>query len=159
MIIQGARSDEPDASLIKVLIKAHEFWYKLVNGDGSSIAELAKREGVTGSYVTRLVRLTFLAPDIVKDILDGRHPPTVNAAKLLKDTRLPLDVALGSAPMPVLAAADRVRAGHVDHRSRCTGGRDGRLCLPTPAADLPRAGYHDGDTRWQRAYGNPAGPS
>ena len=91
MIIQGARSDEPDASLIKVQIKAHEFWYKLVNGDGSSIAELAKREGVTGSYVTRLVRLTFLAPDIVKDILDGHHPPTVNAAKLLKDTRLPLD--------------------------------------------------------------------
>ena len=43
MIIQGARSDEPDASLIKVLIKAHEFWYKLVNGDGSSIAELARR--------------------------------------------------------------------------------------------------------------------
>ncbi len=39
---------------------------------------------------TRLVRLTFLAPDIVKDILDGHHPPTVNAAKLLKDTRLPL---------------------------------------------------------------------
>ena len=40
---------------------------------------------------TRLFRLAFLAPDIVTAILDGRHPSTVNAAKLLKDTRLPLD--------------------------------------------------------------------
>jgi hypothetical protein len=35
--------------------------------------------------------LAFLAPDIVTAILDGRHPPTVNAAMFLKDTRLPLD--------------------------------------------------------------------
>ena len=55
------------------------------------MSEIAKREGVAGSYVTRLFRLAFLAPDIVTAILDGRHPPTVNAAKLLKDTRLPLD--------------------------------------------------------------------
>ncbi len=26
-----------------------------------------------------------------KDILDGRHPPTLNAARLLRDSRLPLD--------------------------------------------------------------------
>ena len=91
MFIQGARSDEPDASLIKVLIKAHQLRDKLFNGDGASVSEIAKREGIGGSYFTRLLRLTFLAPDIVKDILDGRHPPTVNATQLLKDTRLPLD--------------------------------------------------------------------
>ena len=91
MIIDGARSDEPDRNLIKLLIKAHELRDGLLNGDGTSITELAKREALTGSYVTRLFRLTFLAPDIVKDILDGRHPPTLNAARLLKDSRLPLD--------------------------------------------------------------------
>ncbi len=91
MILAGARSGEPDASLIKLLFKAHEFRAKLFNGDGASVSEIAKREGVAGSYVTRLFRLAFLAPDIVAAILDGRHPPTVNAAKLLKDTRLPLD--------------------------------------------------------------------
>jgi site-specific DNA recombinase len=32
----------------------------------------------------------FPGPDIVKDILDGRHPPTLTAAKLMRDTRLPL---------------------------------------------------------------------
>ena len=52
MIIDGARSDEPDVSLIKLLINAHELRDGLLNGDGISIAELSKRESLTGSYVS-----------------------------------------------------------------------------------------------------------
>jgi hypothetical protein len=37
-----------------------------------SAGELAEAEGVTRSFVTRLLRLTLLAPDIVEGILDGR---------------------------------------------------------------------------------------
>ncbi len=36
--------------------------------------ELAEAEGVTRSFVNRLLRLTLLAPDIVEVILDGRQP-------------------------------------------------------------------------------------
>ena len=42
-------------------------------------------------YVTRLFRLTLLAPDIVSAILSGRHPPELTARRLMDDTRLPLD--------------------------------------------------------------------
>jgi len=80
----------PDINLIRLLVKAEQIRGKLFSGDGSSIAELARREGISDSYVTRQLRLTFLAPDIVKDILDGRHPPSVTAAKLMRNTRLPL---------------------------------------------------------------------
>ncbi len=45
---------------------------------------------MTPSYFTRLVRLTFLAPDITRAILEGRHPPTLTAAKLKEASRLPL---------------------------------------------------------------------
>ena len=38
-------------------------------------AALAEREGVSPSYFTRLVRLSYLAPDITQAILDGRQPP------------------------------------------------------------------------------------
>ncbi len=38
MIIDGARSDEPDRKLIKLLIKAHELRDKLQNSDGTGIA-------------------------------------------------------------------------------------------------------------------------
>jgi site-specific DNA recombinase len=46
---------------------------------------------MTGSSFTRLIRLTFLAPDIIRAILDGRHPPELSARRLLADTRFPLD--------------------------------------------------------------------
>ena len=40
----------------------------------ATIEELAKAEGVTPSYMSRVLRLTLLAPDIVEAILDGRQP-------------------------------------------------------------------------------------
>ena len=53
-------------------------------------AALAKREGVSPSYFTRLVRLSYLAPDITRAILDGRQPRGLTADKLLVRSRLPL---------------------------------------------------------------------
>ena len=75
MLIDGAEpfaTAKPDARLIKLLIRACRFGITLVDGDGVSFAELAKREGVSPSYFTRLVRLSYLAPDITQAILDGR---------------------------------------------------------------------------------------
>jgi hypothetical protein len=53
-------------------------------------AALAKREGVSPSYFTRLVRLSFLAPDITQAILEGRQPSDMTPNKLLAHSRLPL---------------------------------------------------------------------
>ncbi len=39
----------------------------------------------------RLLRLSFLAPDIVAAILEGHQPPELTAHKLMRDTRLPLE--------------------------------------------------------------------
>ena len=55
------------------------------------LKEIAAEEGISSSYVTRLLRLAFLAPDIVTAILNGRHPPQLTANRLMDDTRLPLD--------------------------------------------------------------------
>src|SRR5215471_17347186 len=65
---------KPDARLIKLLIRARRFNTTLVGSDGVPCAELARREGVSPSYFTRLVRLSYLAPDITQAILDGRQP-------------------------------------------------------------------------------------
>lgn len=90
MVIEGAHAGAPDDTLIKLVVKAFALRDKLLTGDGISIDELSAREKLTGSYATRLLRLTFLAPDLVRDILDGRHPPTLTANNLMADTRLPL---------------------------------------------------------------------
>jgi len=79
-----------DARLIKLLIRAHRFNATLVDSDGVPFAALAKCEGVSPSYFTRLVRLGYLAPDITQAILDGRQPRHLTADKLLAHSRLSL---------------------------------------------------------------------
>jgi hypothetical protein len=81
---------KPDARLIKLLVKARRFNAALVDGDPMPFATLAKREGVSRSYFTRLVRLSYLATDITEAILDGRQPRDLTADKLLAHSRLPL---------------------------------------------------------------------
>jgi hypothetical protein len=56
----------------------------------SVLAVLAEREGVSRSYFTRVVRLSYLAPDITQAILDGHQPRDLTAEKLLAHSRLPL---------------------------------------------------------------------
>ena len=81
---------KPAARLIKLLIRAHRFNTTLVDGDSVPFAALAEREGVSPSYFTRLVRLSYLAPDITQAILDGRQPRDLTADQLLAHSRLPL---------------------------------------------------------------------
>ena len=57
---------------------------------GKTISELAGEAGVGGSYFTRILRRSFLAPDVVKTILRDRHPIELTAKKLASDTRLPV---------------------------------------------------------------------
>jgi len=93
MLIDGAdpcATAKPDARLVKLLIRARRFNATLLDSDGVPFAALAKRQGVSPSYFTRLVRLSYLAPDITEAILDGRQPRNLTADKLLAHSRLPL---------------------------------------------------------------------
>ena len=56
----------------------------LESGEFATIAELAEREGIAPSYMTRVLRLTLLAPDIVEAILDGKPGPEVTLTRVLK---------------------------------------------------------------------------
>ena len=67
----GARLHaSPSASLIKLLVKARRWWAELLAGE-IDVTRLASREGVTSSYLTRVVRLAFLSPRVVEAILAG----------------------------------------------------------------------------------------
>jgi len=93
MLIEGTdpfATAKPDPRLVKLLTRARQFNATLLGSDGVPFAALAKREGVSPSYFTRLVRLSYLAPDITEAILDGRQPRGLTADKLLAHSRLPL---------------------------------------------------------------------
>jgi hypothetical protein len=56
----------------------------LDSGEFATTAELAEREGIASSFMTRVLSLTLLAPDIVEAILDGRQRPEVTLARVLE---------------------------------------------------------------------------
>ena len=92
LIVQGAANDAgPDRSLVRLLVRAFAIREKLDRNSDLTMQQVADAEGVGPSYVTRLLRLTFLAPDIVAAILDGRQPVELTANRLMGDTRLPLE--------------------------------------------------------------------
>ena len=64
---------------------------RLLDEQSLLLKEIAAEEGISGSYATRLLRLAFIAPDIVTAILNGKHSPQLTANRLMDDTRLPLD--------------------------------------------------------------------
>jgi hypothetical protein len=71
-----------DNTLVKALARGFRWKRMLESGEFATIAELAQREGITLSYLTRVLRLTLLAPDIVEGILDGTQGPEVTLVRL-----------------------------------------------------------------------------
>jgi len=65
---------QADDSLIKALARAFRWKRMLESGEFSTITELAQRERIAAPFLTRTMRLTQLAPDLVEAILDGRQP-------------------------------------------------------------------------------------
>ncbi|MCG6115668.1 MAG: hypothetical protein MEQ84_10770 [Mesorhizobium sp.] len=80
MHLRDGAPQEPkaDNTLVKALARAFRWRRMLESGEFATIAELAERERIAPSYMTRVMRLTLLAPDIVEAILEGRHSPESN---------------------------------------------------------------------------------
>ena len=73
-----------DNTLIKALARAFRWKRMLATGAFTTIAELAGHEGIAPSYMTRVLRLTLLAPDIIEAILDGKQGPEMTLAQVLE---------------------------------------------------------------------------
>jgi hypothetical protein len=80
----AARPQKTDNTLVKALARAFRWKRMLESGEFATIAELAEREGIAPSYMTRVLRLTLLAPGIVVAILDGKQGPSVTLARVLE---------------------------------------------------------------------------
>jgi hypothetical protein len=80
--IVATSKPQPDGTLVKALARAWRWQRLLEEGRFASVRELGEAERVGLSYVSRILRLTLLAPDVVERILDGR--PTAGLAKFLK---------------------------------------------------------------------------
>jgi hypothetical protein len=78
----AGRSKATDSTLTKALARAWRWQQLLDAGIYSSIAEMADKEGINRSYLSRTIRLALLAPDIVEAILNGTQPATLQLSAL-----------------------------------------------------------------------------
>jgi hypothetical protein len=76
-------------AMVKALARAFRWRKMLDTGVHATVEDLAKAKGVAPSYVSRVLRLTMLAPEIVEAILDGRQPAALQLDDLLAG--FPLD--------------------------------------------------------------------
>lgn len=84
----AAQARKPDNTLVKALARAFRWKRMLDSGEFATIADLAEHEGIAPSYMTRVMRLTLLAPVVVEAILDGRQGVGVTLVGVLKEVPL-----------------------------------------------------------------------
>ena len=73
----------PDNTLVKALARAFRWKRMLESGEFATIADLAEQEKIAPSYMTRVMRLTLLAPDLVERLLSGDRGLGISLANLL----------------------------------------------------------------------------
>ena len=88
LLVQGTLGAEPprrsDRSLLRLVAQARYLSDLVMTGNGKTIRQLAAEAGLSPSYFTRVFRLSFLAPEITKAVLQGRQPPEFSAIKLMR---------------------------------------------------------------------------
>ena len=73
-----------DNTMIKAIARGFRWRKLLETGVYGTIEEIAEGEKINSSYVSRLLRMTLLAPEIVEAILDGHQPADMTLALLMQ---------------------------------------------------------------------------
>jgi hypothetical protein len=83
------QSRNQDAHILKALGRAWAWRRRLEAGDVATIHDLAKAEGFTDRFVSRIMRLAYLSPEVLERLVLSRDPPAVSVNDLIKISDLP----------------------------------------------------------------------
>ena len=82
LLIEARDGHQPDLVVVKAIARAWQWFEDLSTGRATSMADIAKREGITDNYVSNLIHLAWLPSKMVESILDG-HPQATAVARNL----------------------------------------------------------------------------
>jgi site-specific DNA recombinase len=82
LVVGGGADPKIDSAILKAVARANQWLTDPLSGRSSSLVEISQREGVGKRYVSRIVRLAFLAPSIIEEIARGHQPPELTAQAL-----------------------------------------------------------------------------
>ncbi|WP_420419734.1 recombinase family protein [Pacificispira sp.] len=86
----GGVASNPDPALIEAIVRAHQWFNELVSGSARSLREISEKEGISDRYISHLMPLAFLAPELVESILAGEQPIGLTTEKLTNRVTMPL---------------------------------------------------------------------
>lgn len=78
-----------DAHVLRAIARAWNWRRRIERGEASTIADIAKAEKVTDRFVGRMMRLAYLAPDVLEKLLIHRIPPALSLNDLITVAELP----------------------------------------------------------------------
>ena len=78
-----------DAHVLRAIARAWNWRRRIERGEASTIADIASAEKVTDRFVSRMMRLTYLAPDVLEKLLIDRIPPALSLNDLIVVAELP----------------------------------------------------------------------
>jgi hypothetical protein len=79
LVFENQNAKTPDAVVVKAIARASIWFEQLTTGKSQSIAEIAACENITDNYVSNLIHLAWLSPDLVDRVLEGDPEATALA--------------------------------------------------------------------------------
>ena len=87
--VDAAEARAQDPHVLRATARAWGWRRKLETGEAATITDIAQAEGVTVSFVSRLLRLAYLSPDVLQMLVTERRPCAVSIEALAKAATLP----------------------------------------------------------------------
>lgn len=87
LVIGNGQADEMNPELVNLISEAFAIKDQFLNGCDESIEAMSKRLKVSKGYITSRIRITYLAPDIIRSMLEGQHPVGLSPTKLLATSK------------------------------------------------------------------------
>lgn len=87
LVFEDQNGKTPNVVVVKAIARASVWFEHLTAGKSRSMAEIAVREGITDNYVSNLIHLAWLPPDLVGRVLEGDSEATALARTSLLTRR------------------------------------------------------------------------
>jgi DNA invertase Pin-like site-specific DNA recombinase len=84
MLVANDNETKADPGLLRIIARAHDLQKRVMQTNDLTLHAIASQEHVTPGYISRLLRLPSLAPDIITAIVNGKNPPQLTAKKLMQ---------------------------------------------------------------------------
>lgn len=85
----GFQTRSQDPHILRAVGRAWAWRRRLESGEATTLQDIARAENVTDRYVSRIMRLAYLSPDVIERLLFWRVPPSVSVVDLIKVSYLP----------------------------------------------------------------------